>query len=51
MVLLQGDAWAYTAGIIAILLGAALVFFVFPGGDDEKRILAEYAARDQPATA
>ena len=27
---LDGDDWAYTAGIVAILLGAALVFFMFP---------------------
>ena len=27
---LQGDEWAYAAGIVAILLGAALVFFRFP---------------------
>jgi DHA2 family multidrug resistance protein-like MFS transporter len=27
---LQGDRWAYTAGIVAILLGAALVFLLFP---------------------
>ena len=27
---LDGADWAYTAGIVAILLGAALVFFLFP---------------------
>ena len=27
---LEGDQWAYLAGIVAILLGAALVFFFFP---------------------
>ena len=27
---LQGDEWAYVAGIVAILLGAALIFFLFP---------------------
>ena len=26
----HGDQWAYTAGIVAILLGAALVFFLLP---------------------
>ena len=39
---LQGDQWAYTAGIVAILLGAALVFFCFPKKDEEKRLLEEY---------
>src|SRR3954466_3097137 len=27
---LQGDQWAYTAGIVAVLLGATLVYFKFP---------------------
>jgi MFS transporter, DHA2 family, multidrug resistance protein len=43
---LQGDAWAYSAGIVAILLGAALVFFVFPKRDEEQRLLAQYNAED-----
>ncbi len=43
---LQGDQWAYTAGIVAILLGAVLVFFLFPKKDDEQRLLAEYHAQD-----
>ena len=34
---LQGDAWAYSAGIVAILLGAALVFFPFPSGTRSRR--------------
>ena len=42
---LQGDKWAYTAGIVAVLLGAALVFFLFPK-DEEKRLLAQYHAAD-----
>jgi len=41
---LQGDAWAYMAGIVAILLGASLVFFRFPAKVDEERLLAEYHA-------
>jgi DHA2 family multidrug resistance protein-like MFS transporter len=49
---LQGDAWAYSAGIVAILLGAALVFFAFPKRDDEEKLLERYNAEDtQPATA
>jgi MFS transporter, DHA2 family, multidrug resistance protein len=43
---LQGDAWAYSAGIVAILLGAALVFFAFPKRDEEQRLLAQYNAED-----
>jgi hypothetical protein len=43
---LDGDQWAYVAGIVAILLGAALVAFMFPKRDDEERLLAQYHATD-----
>jgi MFS transporter, DHA2 family, multidrug resistance protein len=43
---LQGDQWAYTAGIVAIVLGAALVFFMFPKRDQEQALLAKYGAED-----
>ena len=43
---LQGDQWAYTAGIVAIILGAALVFFCFPKKDEEQRLLERYHAED-----
>ena len=43
---LQGDDWAYLAGIIAVLAGATLVFFCFPKREREKRLLAEYQAED-----
>jgi MFS transporter, DHA2 family, multidrug resistance protein len=46
---LQGDQWAYTAGIVAVLLGAVLVFFVFPKKEEEERLLAEYHAQDSAA--
>jgi MFS family permease len=46
---LKGDEWAYAAGIIAVLLGAALVFFRFPKAADEKRLLAQYQAEDTEA--
>jgi hypothetical protein len=43
---LQGDQWAYLAGIIAVVLGAALVFFKFPRAEDERRLLASYRATE-----
>jgi MFS transporter, DHA2 family, multidrug resistance protein len=43
---LQGDDWAYTAGVVAIALGAVLVFFCFPHKEEEQRLLREYAAQD-----
>lgn len=46
---LAGDQYAYIAGIIAVLLGAALVFFVYPKPDDERRLLQEYHATDTAA--
>jgi DHA2 family multidrug resistance protein-like MFS transporter len=43
---LDGDQWAYTAGLIAVALGAVLVWVMFPKHDDEQRLLAAYAAED-----
>jgi hypothetical protein len=43
---LSGDQWAYIAGIVAVGLGAALVFFAFPRKEDERRLLAEYQRQD-----
>ncbi|MGZ6372063.1 MAG: MFS transporter, partial [Candidatus Limnocylindria bacterium] len=34
---LQGGNWAYAAGMIAVALGAVLVFFAFPKKDEEER--------------
>jgi hypothetical protein len=45
----QGDQWAYLAGVVAVLLGATLVFFKFPRKDEEQRLLAEYHAQDSAA--
>jgi MFS transporter, DHA2 family, multidrug resistance protein len=42
----DGANWAYTAGIVAILLGAALVFFLFPKKQREDEMLAEYQDED-----
>jgi DHA2 family multidrug resistance protein-like MFS transporter len=47
---LDGANWSYTAGIIAILIGAALVFTCFPRHEDEDRLLATYQAEDAMAT-
>jgi MFS transporter, DHA2 family, multidrug resistance protein len=41
-----GAQWAYLAGIIAILLGSAIVFFLFPKRDEERKLLAEFHAED-----
>jgi MFS transporter, DHA2 family, multidrug resistance protein len=43
---LQGDQWAYTAGLAAVIGGAVLVFFMFPKRDDERRLLASYHDED-----
>jgi MFS family permease len=43
---LQGDQWAYTAGVVAVVLGAALVFFLFPALEKERKLLERYHAED-----
>jgi DHA2 family multidrug resistance protein-like MFS transporter len=43
---LDGANWAYTAGLIAVVFGAALVFFMFPKNEEERRLLAQYATED-----
>ena len=43
---LDGDQWAYTAGLVAVALGAVLVFLMFPRKDEEQRQLAQYLAED-----
>ncbi len=43
---LDGADKAYGAGIIAILVGGALVFVMFPRHDREKELLTEYHAED-----
>jgi hypothetical protein len=48
---LQGDRWAYAAGLAAIALGAALVFFAFPKKEREQELLAEYRAEDEAGSA
>ena len=43
---LDGDDMAYLAGIIFVLLGAALVFFLFPKRDQERKMLLEFHQKD-----
>ena len=43
---LAGDHWAYIAGIVAIIIGAAIVFFKFPKKDQEEQLLVEYQEAD-----
>lgn len=43
---LSGADWSYGVGMIAIALGAALIYFLFPGREDERRLLAEYSKQD-----
>ncbi|MFN8215587.1 MAG: MFS transporter [Solirubrobacterales bacterium] len=43
---LQGDSWAYLAGMIAIALGGLLVATRFPGRRRERELLASYEAAD-----
>ncbi len=43
---LDGADWAYTAGIVSIVLGGALVFFLFPRKQGEEELLAAYHAED-----
>ena len=48
---LDGDNLAYSAGIVIVLAGAAIVFFFFPRKDRETQLLADYAAQDAGAHA
>jgi hypothetical protein len=42
----QGSNWAYAAGVVAILIGATLVFFLFPKREEEEALLASYRQED-----
>ena len=46
---LQGANWAYAAGIIAMLGGLALVFFLFPRKERELELHATYQAENAAA--
>jgi MFS family permease len=43
---LAGDQWAYLAGIVAVLLGAVVVFFFFPKHAEEEAMLARFQLED-----
>ena len=47
---LQGDQWAYTAGIVAVLLGAGLVAVFFPRAEQERELLTRYHSEDVATT-
>ncbi|MBE2233018.1 MAG: MFS transporter [Anaerolinea sp.] len=46
---LAGDQYAYLAGIVAVLLGALLVFFLFPKPERERELLLAYHQEDVAA--
>ena len=43
---LQGDQWAYAAGIVAVAVGAVVVFFFFPKFAEENQLVAGYHEAD-----
>jgi len=48
---LDGADWAYTAGVVAVLLGATLVYFAFPRREKEQALLAQYLDQDTAGVA
>ncbi len=42
----DGQDWAYVAGILLVALGATLTFFMFPKHNRENELLEEYASED-----
>ena len=46
---LDGGDWTYAAGAFAVLVGAAVVFFLFPRHDDELALLQRFHAEDAKA--
>ncbi len=47
----DGADWAYIAGIAAIVIGALIVFFLFPKKRDEVELLQRYGKEDAEAQA
>jgi DHA2 family multidrug resistance protein-like MFS transporter len=48
---LDGADWAYLAGILAVVLGGVIVFFLFPHREEEQELLASYRAEDEAEAA
>ncbi|ORI19330.1 MFS transporter [Rhodococcus sp. 1168] len=48
---LDGDQMSYAAAIVVVLVGAVLVFFAFPGRDEERKLLAQYHSIDVDRSA
>jgi hypothetical protein len=48
---LRGDRWAFAAGILAVLAGAAIVRLCFPPRLEELRLIESYQAEDTAAGA
>jgi MFS transporter, DHA2 family, multidrug resistance protein len=46
---LDGDQLAYMAGLVAVLIGLSVTFFLFPRKDHEVELHAEYHAEDEDA--
>jgi hypothetical protein len=47
----DGQDWAYLAGIVTVVLGGMLVFFLFPRTDAEAAMIAGYQAEDEQVPA
>jgi hypothetical protein len=43
---IDGQRWAYFAGVVAIVIGAAIVRLWFPAKDEEQTLLAQYHEQD-----
>jgi MFS transporter, DHA2 family, multidrug resistance protein len=48
---LDGDQFAYLAGLVAVVIGGAVVFLFFPKKEDEERDRLEFHREDEAATA
>lgn len=47
---LEGDQLAYIAGLVAVVIGGALTYFVFPKKEDEEKMRAAFHAEDQASS-
>jgi DHA2 family multidrug resistance protein-like MFS transporter len=47
---LDGGDWTYAAGMIAIALGMAVVFFLFPRREEERQLLERFHSEDTAVT-